>query len=125
MPTFIGNREAPSIEVTMKESLTTIVMVLCAKKLITAINHHRKPRINPIEDANRRVNAKDFNITKGIPHLTRQHILAWCYRNNSDEAQRCSSSSIARRIASDSETIRLNCYNAEANRENPNRCNDS
>ena len=83
-------------------------------------HHHRKPRINPIEDANRRVNAKDFNITKGIPHLTRQHILAWVI-DNSDDSQmliqfNCKAHCFGFR------NIRLNCYMLKPTEKNPNRC---
>ena len=83
-------------------------------------HHHRKPRINPIEDANRRVNAKDFNITKGIPHLTRQHILAWVIDNSDDSEMliqfNCKAHCFGFR------NIRLNCYMLKPTEKNPNRC---
>lgn len=93
---------------------------MCKKPHHRHRRRNRKPRINPIEDANRRVNAKDFNITKGIPQLTRQHILAWVF-DNRDESDmliqfNCKAHCFGLR------NIRLNCYMMKPTNEHPHGC---
>ena len=80
----------------------------------------RKPRINPIEDAVRRVDAKDFNITKPIPHLTRQHIVAWVVDDKDDTDMliqfNCKAHCFGLR------NVRLNCYMMKPSKEHPDGC---
>ena len=83
-------------------------------------HHHRKPHINPIEDANRRINAKNFNITKGIPHLTRQHILAWVFDNCDDSKMLIQFNCKAHCFGL--HNIRLNCYMMKPTEEHPHGC---
>ena len=82
--------------------------------------HRRKPRINPIEDAVRRVDAKDFNITKPIPHLTRQHIVAWVVDDKVDTDMliqfNCKAHCFGLR------NVRLNCYMMKPSKEHPDGC---
>ena len=82
--------------------------------------HRRKPRINPIEDAVRRVDAKDFNITKPIPHLTRQHIVAWVVDDKDDTDMliqfNCKAHCFGLR------NVRLNCYMMKPSKEHPDGC---
>jgi len=82
--------------------------------------HHRKPRINPIEDAVRRVDSKNFNITKSIPRLTRQHIVAWLVDEKDDTDMliqfNCKAHCFGLR------NIRLNCYMIKPSKEHPDGC---
>ena len=82
--------------------------------------HRRKLRINPIEDAVRRVDAKDFNITKPIPHLTRQHIVAWVVDDKDDTDMliqfNCKAHCFGFR------NVRLNCYMMKPSKEHPDGC---
>ena len=83
-------------------------------------HRYRKPRINPIEDAIRRVDTKDFNITKSIPHLTRQHIVAWVVDDKDDTDMliqfNCKAHCFGFR------NVRLNCYMMKPSKEHPDGC---
>ena len=83
-------------------------------------HRNRKPRINPIEDALQRVKSRNFNITKGIPRLTRQHILAWVFDNSDDSDMliqfNCKAHCFGLR------NIRLNCYMMKPSKEHVHGC---
>ncbi len=82
--------------------------------------HHRKPRFNPIDAALRCVSSKTFNISKAIPHLSRQHLLAWGI-DTRDESEmliqfNCKTHCLGYR------NMRLNCYLTKPTQEHPYGC---
>ena len=83
-------------------------------------HRYRKPRINPIEDAFNRLKFKNFNITKGIPRLTRQHIVAWVVDDKDDTDMliqfNCKAHCFGLR------NVRLNCYMMKPSKEHPDGC---
>ena len=83
-------------------------------------HRHRKPRINPIEDAFNRLKSKNFNITKGIPRLTRQHIVAWVVDDKDDTDMLIQFNCKAHCFGN--HNIRLNCHMIKPSKEHPNGC---
>ena len=80
-------------------------------------HRNRKPRINPIDAALRCVDTKTFNITKPIPHLVRQHILAWVVDKKDDSEMLIQFNSKAK--CPGYRNMRLNCYLTKPTKEHP------